>query len=89
MLRFRMIATRSACRMRSISELKAREYVQGQEVGQNVIQLTAAYLTSQVLLTIRILWLLMQVIGSSLQKLLQQLIASSMCTGCSREDASG
>eukprot|EP00439_Symbiodinium_sp_Y106_P072924 s2038_g13.t1 len=34
--------------MRSISELKVREYVQGKETDQNVIQLTAAYLTSVV-----------------------------------------
>ena len=48
MLRFRMIATRSACRMRSISELKVREYEQGKEVDFKIIQLTAAYLTSVV-----------------------------------------
>eukprot|EP00439_Symbiodinium_sp_Y106_P010418 s2390_g1.t1 len=48
MLWFRMIATRSACRMRSISELKVREYEQGKEVDFKIIQLTAAYLTSVV-----------------------------------------
>ena len=48
MLRFRMVATRSASRMRSISELEVREYVQGKETDQNVIQLTAAYLTGVV-----------------------------------------
>ena len=32
--------------MRSISELKVREYEQGKEVDFKIIQLTAAYLTS-------------------------------------------
>ena len=34
--------------MRSVSELKVREYVQGKEADQKAIQLTAAYLTSVV-----------------------------------------
>ena len=48
MLRFRMVATRFASRMRSISELKVREYEQGKEVDLKVVQLTAACLTSVV-----------------------------------------
>ena len=42
-----MSASRSARRLRSVSELKLREHVKG-EVDQNVIQPSAAYLTSMV-----------------------------------------
>ena len=48
MMRFRTVAARSPSRMRSISELTVREYVQGKEADQKVLQLTAAYLSSVV-----------------------------------------
>ena len=76
MMRCRTVAARLPSRMRSISELKVREYVQGKEADQKVTQLTAAYLTSVVENPDSQPWI--QAIGSNLLILSLQQIAFSM-----------